>query len=80
MKPSPQKNEQEPLRMPSVAEGVWGRLMRSSMPRVTSEEANAQAARTRAITDKLRAEMVAARGDRPPKCTLEIELKKNPNV
>ncbi|MEI6278078.1 MAG: hypothetical protein WCQ16_01685 [Verrucomicrobiae bacterium] len=60
-----------------VALGEIGRQIRLSMPRQTSAEANAQADRVREITDKRRAEMVAARGDRPPKCTLEMEIKKN---
>jgi len=68
------------LKMPAVAMGAWGRVIRSSMPHVTSEEAREQTLRTRAITDRLRAEMIAARGDRPPKCTLEMEIKKTPNL
>jgi len=35
------------LKMPAVAMGAWGRLIRSSMPQVTSEQAREQAARTR---------------------------------
>jgi len=49
-----------------VALGEMGRSIRSAMPRVTAAEANAQADRVRAITDKRRVEMMAARGDRPP--------------
>ena len=73
-----QKQSDEPY-IP-VALGEIGRQIRLSMPLRTSEEANEQADRVRAITDKRRVEMIAARGDRPPKCTLEIEIKKDPKL
>jgi hypothetical protein len=76
------KTEQSKLNAPyiPVALGEIGRQIRLSMPLRTSAEANAQADRVRKITDKRRAEMIAARGNRPPKCTLEMETKKDPFV
>lgn len=78
--PQPEKQEQASGPYIPVALGEIGRQIRLSMPLRTSAEANAQADRVRKITDKRRAEMIAARGDRPPKCTLEMEIKKTPNL